>query len=243
MNPRHAVAFALAALALPALAQEKVISTPDLLKRMTGPAERWGFTLVDARTAVEFGEAHIPGSVNIPASRTAKRLPEVAKDRARAVVFYCNGPNCTKTVKAAKAALSVGYTDVWEYKDGLPGWGKAGQKIDGKPLPAVEAAPLTPRALQTLAAGPNPPVIVDIRDVEEFDAFHIQGATSLPLDDISAKLKTIPAGRTIVIVDHAGHQAPVAARFLSSLGRKDLKRLDGGILKWQADGLTVAQGR
>lgn len=236
------VAFAL--LAGSASPQEKVIATQELLKRMTGPAERWDFTLVDARTAVEFGEAHIPGSINVAASRTSKRLPEVVKDRSRAVVFYCNGPNCTKTVKAAKSALAAGYTDVWEYKDGLPGWGKAGQKIEGKPLPAVDAAPLTPQSLQSLLAGPNPPALVDIRDVEEFDAFHIQGATSLPLDEIAARLaRAVPAGRSIVVVDHAGHQAPVAARLLSSLGRKDLKRLDGGILRWQGDGLTVAQGQ
>jgi rhodanese-related sulfurtransferase len=46
-----------------------------------------------------------------------------------------------------------------------------------------------------------------------------------------------------VVADHAGHQAPVAARLLASLGRKDLKRLDGGVIKWQAAGLPTTKGK
>ena len=243
MKTRLALVAAMLALALPAAAQERVISTPELLKRMSGPPDRWNFTLVDARTAVEYGEAHIPGSVNVAASKTAKRLPELVKDKARAVVFYCNGPNCTKTVKAAKAATAAGYTDVWEYKEGLPGWGKAGQKVDGKPLPSFDAAPLTPEALKALLASASPPVVVDIRDAEEFAGFHIEKALSLPIDELQARSKEIPAGRAIVVADHAGHQAPVAVRLLASLGRKELKRLDGGVIKWQAAGLPTAKGR
>ncbi len=243
MIRRIAVAAALTLLAPLAIAQEKVITTPQLLGRMNGPAARWDFTLVDARTAVEFGEAHIPGSVNVAASKTSKQLPAVAKDKARAVVFYCNGPNCTKTVKAAKAAIAAGYTDVWEYKEGLPGWGKAGGKIDGRPLPAVEVPTVNATALKGLLAGPNAPVVVDIRDAEEFEGFHIPGALGFPIDDLQARVKEIPAGRPIVIVDHAGHQTPVAARLLASLGRKELQRLDGGVLKWQAGGLPLAKGK
>jgi rhodanese-related sulfurtransferase len=243
MSARVAVLAVLLAAATPAVAAERIITTPELLKRMSGPAERWNFLLVDARTVVEFGEAHIPGSVNIEASKTATRLPELAKDRSRAVVFYCNGPNCTKTVKAAKLATAAGYTDVWEYKDGLPGWGKAGQKIEGKPLPPRETAPVSAASLKALLAGPKAPVVVDIRVAEEFEGFHIQGALNIPLDDLPARAKEIPAGQAIVIVDHAGHQAPVAGRLLASLGRNELQRLDGGILKWQAAGLPTAKGK
>ncbi len=243
MNPRLALLAALLSLAAPAVAQERVITTSALLKRMSGPPERWDFTLVDARTAVEYGEAHIPGAANVAASKTAKRLPELVKDRARAVVFYCNGPNCTKTVKAAKAATAAGYTDVWEYKDGLPGWGKVGQKVAGKPLPPFDAPPLTPEALKALLAGANPPVVVDIRDGEEFEGFHIEKALSVPIDDLQARLNELPAGRAIVVADHAGHQAPVAARLLASLGRKELKRLDGGVIKWQAAGFPTTKGK
>jgi rhodanese-related sulfurtransferase len=243
MNAFKAALTAALFAATTATAQERVIGTAELVKRMDGPPSSWSFTLVDARTAVEFSEAHIPGAINVAASKTSRRLPELLKDRSRTVVFYCNGPNCTKTVKAAKAAKSAGYTDVLEYKEGIPGWGKAGRKMEGRPLPAFAARPLAPAALKGLLAGPNPPLVVDIRDAAEYEDFHVPDSISLPIDDLEARLADLPAGRPVVLADHAGHQAPVAGRLLASLGRKDVSRLDGGVLKWQAAGLPLARGK
>jgi rhodanese-related sulfurtransferase len=237
---RIAAAVLIAAACSPAFADDaKVIDTPTLRGRMAGPPERWDLTLVDARTQVEFSEAHIPGAVLIPANAVGAQLPKTVADKGRTVVFYCNGPNCTKTVKAAKAALAAGYRDVLEYKDGLPGWGKAGFKIDGIPLPRVQASAVTPAALRAALGGPGAPIAIDIRDAEEYAKFHIAEATSIPIDELGKQLKSVPAARGIVIVDHAGHQAPVAVRLLASLGRNDVKRLDGGVLRWQAEGMPL----
>jgi rhodanese-related sulfurtransferase len=230
-------------LASPALAADdfRVMTTAELAPRLSGPPASWSLTVVDARTEVEFSEAHIPGAVLVPASRVGERLPKLVPDRARAVVFYCNGPNCTKTVKAAKAAAAAGYTNIAEYKEGLPGWGKAGHRIDGKPLPKVDAPLLSPQDLAAALAGPDAPLVVDIRDAEEFAAFHLAQARSVPIDELAKQLEALP-GRSIVLVDHAGHQSPIAARLLASLGRPAKGRLDGGMLKWQAAGLSVIKG-
>ncbi len=236
----HALAAALSILlTAPALAsgEAKVIDTASLKARMNGSPDRWDFTLVDARTEVEFTDAHIPGSVLVRANDVAANLPRVVPDRSRTVVFYCNGPNCTKTVKAAKAALALGYADVREYKEGLPGWGKAGYPIEGKPWPKVEAPAIAPEALKAALAGPNAPFVVDIRDAEEFAKSRIAEARSVPVDDLLKQARAFPAGRPVVLVDHAGHQVPVAVRVLASAGLRDVKRLDGGMIRWQQQGL------
>lgn len=235
-------ALAASFLASPAHAQEAtVIGTEALAGKMSGPPSGWGFTLVDARTQVEFSESHIPGAVLVPARLVGTRLPELVKDRSRLVVFYCNGPNCTKTVKAAKAALAAGYRKVAEYKEGLPAWGKSGRPTEGKPMKAVDVPAVTPGALKAAMASGAPPFVMDVRDPEEFATFRIAGTVGVPIDDISARLKEVAPGRPIVLVDHAGHQTPVAARLLRHLGRADVKRLDGGLLRWQADGLPLSR--
>src|SRR5512133_3530751 len=237
---RLALAALAATLAAPAVVQAQefpIIDTPSMIaKTKSGPAASWAFTLVDARTQTEFAEGHIPGAILVPAKLAGKQLPQLVPDKARAIIFYCNGPNCTKTHKAAKEAAAVGYTNLTEYRDGLPGWAKARQKVDGDPNPAVDAPALSPKALSEALAGAKKPVLLDIRDADEFAPGHLAGAISVPMDEIRAQLATIPAGR-ICIVDHAGHQAPVAARLLARLGRKDLARLDGGVLAWRAAGL------
>jgi rhodanese-related sulfurtransferase len=109
-------------------------------------------------------------------------------------------------------------------------------------MKVVEVPALSPAALKEAVASKNPPFVMDVRDPEEFASFRIPGAVSMPLDEISTRLKKeVAPGRTIVLVDHAGHQTPVAARQLNHLGRTDVKRLDGGILRWQADGLQVSK--
>lgn len=239
---RLALAALAATLAFPAVspAQEfPIIDTPAMIaKARSAPPAKWAFTLVDARTETEFAEGHIPGAVLVPAKLAGKKLPQLTTDKARLLIFYCNGPNCTKSHKAAKEAAAAGYTNLSEYRDGLPGWAKAGQKVDGDPNPPVEAPALAPAALAAELAGAKKPVLLDIRDADEFAPGHVAGALSVPMDDIRGRLASIPAGK-ICIVDHAGHQAPVAARLLARLGRKDLIRLDGGMLAWRAAGLPV----
>lgn len=221
----------------------KVIGTEELARKLGAPPSSWDFALVDTRTQVEFSEAHIPGATLVPARLIAAKLPAMVKDKARVVVFYCNGPNCTKTVKAAKAAAAVGYTNIVEYKEGLPGWARSGRKTEGRPLPSFNATLVSAAELKTSLAGPKAPVLIDIRDPEEYQAFRIAEAISVPIDDVGGWVKKAPAGRDIVIVDHAGHQAPTAARVLRDAGRSDVRRLDGGILKWQAQGLPVTKAK
>ena len=216
------------------------ISTAELSARTSAaPPARWSFTIVDARTRVEYGEGHIKGAVNCPASDVSALLPRMVKDRARELVFYCNGPKCTKSQKAAHAALALGYKKVLEYNEGMPAWGKASLPIEGTPLPAFEAEAVSPEQLSAVKAKVT---MVDVRDAVEYEAFHIPGAINIPLDALQTSMKQLPQGREIVIVCHAGHQSPIAARVLHHMGRSDLKRLDGGVVGWQQKGLPTESG-
>ncbi|HET7786267.1 MAG TPA: rhodanese-like domain-containing protein [Myxococcales bacterium] len=207
------------------------------------PPQARDFTLVDARTRVEFAEAHIPGAVNCPAAEVAALLPKLVEERSRNLVFYCNGPKCTKSQKAAREALALGYTRVVEYNEGLPAWGQAGLPLAGKPLPSFEAQAISPEQLAQMRKGPRAPLVVDVRDRVEYQAFHLPGSLSIPLDDLRSHLRELPPGREIVLVCHSGHQSPIAARVLHALGRRDLKRLDGGLVAWQQKGLPTESGR
>jgi rhodanese-related sulfurtransferase len=77
-------------------------------------------------------------------------------------------------------------------------------------------------------------VVVDVRPTEEFDAGHIRGARSLPLDELEDRLAELPADREIVAYCRGpfcayAHQA---VRRLQSAGRS-ARRLDGGWPEWR----------
>jgi rhodanese-related sulfurtransferase len=241
MNTKVSVALAATVWALTPMvsAQEvKPIGTSELKVKATMPIAQWDFALVDSRSETEFDEGHIPGAVLIPAKKTGEKLPSFAKDKARLVVFYCNGPGCTKSLKGAKLAIAAGYTNVREYNEGLPAWQAAGLKVLGTPLAPVTISLVASSALKEQLAGPSKPVLLDIRDADEFETFHLDGSVNIPLDLLTKRVTEIPPGK-ICIVDHIAHQGPVAARLLSKLGRKDLTVLDGGIMAWSDAGFPV----
>ncbi len=234
---RIALAVAALLLAPAALAEDvKLISTSELNAKLKGAGTE--FVLVDSRSETEFGEGHIPGAVLVPAKKTAEKLPGLVPAKDKLVVFYCNGPDCTKSRKGLKAAAGLGYTNLREYNEGLPAWKAAGHKVEGTPLPAVALPPgLKPAELKALMAAGGVQV-VDVRDPDEFATFRIAGTVNVPVDAMLKRAAELKGG-PIVMVDHAGHQVKVAARVLGKLGKKDLRWLDGGVLGWSDAGLPT----
>ena len=217
------------------------VSTQELqAKTSAAPPARWKFALIDARTRVEYEENHIAGAIGCPASQTTALLPKLVKDKSRELIFYCNGPKCTKSQKAARAAIALGYRNVLEYNEGMPAWSTANLPLAGKPLPPVEMLSVTPESLKARMDSPERPVVVDVRDAVEFAALHVAGTINVPLDELEKRSREIPAGE-LVVMDHGGGQSLIAGRVLQKTGRKGMSRLDGGLLGWQQKGLPVEE--
>jgi rhodanese-related sulfurtransferase len=77
-------------------------------------------------------------------------------------------------------------------------------------------------------------VLVDVRPSEEFDAGHIEGARSIPLDELEEHLAELPADCEIVAYCRGTFcaYAHEAVRRVRASGRQ-AKRLDGGWPEWR----------
>ncbi|MFZ1828793.1 MAG: rhodanese-like domain-containing protein [Candidatus Competibacteraceae bacterium] len=100
-----------------------------------------GAVFVDSRVAAEYAEKHIKGAVNVVYKETHPRIAKtdpadtfnVAKlppDKAKALVFYCNGSPCWKGYKGAEVAIKSGYSQVYWFRDGLPAWAAKGYPVE-----------------------------------------------------------------------------------------------------------------
>jgi rhodanese-related sulfurtransferase/predicted transcriptional regulator len=80
----------------------------------------------------------------------------------------------------------------------------------------------------------NDVVLVDVRPAEEFDAGHIDGAVSIPLDELDERLAELPADSEIVAYCRGTlcAYAHEAVRRLRAEGRS-ARRLEGGWPEWQ----------
>ena len=81
-------------------------------------------------------------------------------------------------------------------------------------------------------------VLVDVRPSEEFEAGHIEGARSIPIDEFEQRLAELPAGREIVAYCRGPFCAYAhdAVRQLQAAGH-DAKRLDIGWPEWRLAGV------
>ena len=86
----RALAAAVALAPAVAAAQHAVVTADGVQAAMRATPKA---VVIDARTPVEYDQAHIPGAVNLPPERVqadAKRL--LPKSKSTPLVFYCRGP-------------------------------------------------------------------------------------------------------------------------------------------------------
>src|SRR5262249_48806357 len=95
-------------------------------------------------------------------------------------------------------------------------------------------------------ASMSPPLILDVREPEEFDGElgHIAGAVLVPLKDLPARAAEIDAykERPVVVVCRAGVRSTTGAAILTGLGFEDVANLKGGMLDWNDQRLAVERG-
>jgi rhodanese-related sulfurtransferase/DNA-binding transcriptional ArsR family regulator len=83
-------------------------------------------------------------------------------------------------------------------------------------------------------------VVLDVRPQEEYEAGHIPGAVSIPLDELRNRFRELPKSKQIVAYCRGPlcALAPEATRYLKSKGYK-VKRLVEGAPDWEAAGLPL----
>jgi rhodanese-related sulfurtransferase/predicted transcriptional regulator len=80
-------------------------------------------------------------------------------------------------------------------------------------------------------------VLIDVRPGEEYDAGHIEGARSIPIDELDERLAELPADREVVAYCRGPFcaYAHEAVRRLRDSGRQ-ARRLDDGWPEWRLAG-------
>ena len=87
-------------------------------------------------------------------------------------------------------------------------------------------------------------VLVDVRPANQFKDGHIEGARSVPGDQIADGARAVEkyAGKRLVLYCDSGSIAGAAARTLMRAGIKDVSTLRGGLAAWRQENLPVVKG-
>lgn len=89
---------------------EMILNNPELV-------------VVDARLKEEYQKGHIEDAIHLVDSAVnGERLTQILAQKDTPVLFYCNGPRCLRSSRAAQKALKHGYTNIYWYREGWAGW-------------------------------------------------------------------------------------------------------------------------
>jgi len=100
---------------------------------------------------------------------------------------------------------------------------------------------IDPHGLEEL---PGPVQILDVREAEEFTGplGHIAGAVLVPLGQLAERIDELDHDRPIVAVCRAGGRSAQATAILQQAGFAEVANLNGGMLRWRAEGYPVEGG-
>lgn len=97
----------------------------------------------------------------------------------------------------------------------------------GPKVPQVSSQELAERLGQ-----PDAPVIVDVREPDEFRGGRIPGSRSIPLGTLAARTGEIPRDCEVVVVCLSGARSSAACKHLQASGVQ-AKNLNGGMIGWR----------
>jgi rhodanese-related sulfurtransferase len=85
--------------------------------------------------------------------------------------------------------------------------------------------------------------LLDVRELSEWEAAHIDGAVLIPLAELSTRMSEIPKDKTVLIICRSGNRSAQARDQLRAAGYPQTTSIDGGMNAWIEAGLPVVTGK
>ena len=211
-----------------AMNKSTIISVDDVLERgkvaldpetFEGIANHEGAMVLDTRSPIEFVEAHVPNSIFIGIDGSfAPWVGALIPDLNQPVIIVAPQGREEEVVTRLSR---VGFDNTLGYlKGGIQTWVKSGKDVAS--VEQITAAEFAERShTESLQ-------LVDVRKPGEFEAEHIDGAWSLPLDYVNEKMEVIEEGQTFYAHCATGYRSVIFNSILKARGKHNVVDIAGG---------------
>jgi rhodanese-related sulfurtransferase len=214
---------------------------PASLRQMLQRGE--DFALINTMSRLECLDHSIPGSLCIAGEAFPGQALKLFPDKNRPLVFYDENNQGAGSQKAAAVAMQKGYLRVSVLRGGIDGWKEAGfDTVSQVRIPRAPVESIKPQRLAQWLSEKRDLQILDIRGEARFREGHLPGAINIPLHRLHERYDEIPLNRQILVVDDRGLHSFLACSYLVRKEIVNVKRLFGGMERWQAY-LAAKQGK
>lgn len=85
------------------------------------------------------------------------------------------------------------------------------------------------------------PIIIDVRELEEYEEAHIPGLPLVPMGTFPTVVDQLEKDQSYLFVCRSGGRSQNVAMYLKSQGFKDVSNYNGGMLAWDGEVKTGAE--
>jgi len=192
---------------------------------------RKGAFVVDVRSPVAFGGAHIAGSFSLPPSRLSNAGWVLTYDEP--ILLVAENPEASDF--ATRNLRRLGFDRVEGYlAGGLESWYKEG-------LPISEVNLITVQDLHKWLNSKERITVVDVRRESEWTEGHIENSKHIYLGHLEKQANKIPRHNPIVVICKTGNRSSFGASVLLKAGFDRVHNCLGGIDAWSKSGFPLVK--
>ena len=190
--------------------------------------------LLDVRSAADFGDAHVPGSMNIGLGGQFAMWAGSLIPLNSSIIIIAD--TSTQVDESVVRLARVGIENVKGYLDGgVQSWRDA-----GLPVAAIEQVSVAELKEQMANADLQ---VVDVRRPGEYVSGHVPRALNAPLASLDKSLGPLPLqkDKLTAVICAGGYRSSAAASLLQKQGFSNLLNVAGGTGAWVNAGYPVEQ--
>ncbi len=222
----------------PALLGGRVPDARPLSFEATRAAIAGGALLLDLRPAADHAVSHAPGSRSIPLGPSFGTWLGWVIDPTRSLVLVLE--RSEDWDEAIRQAVRIGAEGavLGHLRGGFGTWADGGGPLESSGRLNVDelAALLDRRAVDAM------PLVIDVRQANEYETGHIQGSIHITAGSLPDRLAELPRNRPIATICASGLRASVAASILRAGGFRDVSWVASGLPAWRAAGHPTVRG-
>ena len=189
-----------------------------------------GGYVVDLRDQVTYAKDHVEGAINVALrGRLDTWTGIVVPFQAKLVLVGTDAEVLEGTFRLRR----IGFDHVaGRLPADVQAWRGAG-------LTVRQSKVLTPNQLHALMQKGQEPLIVDVRNAEEYEDLRLGDVGNIPITDSARFTKLLAKGTPVVTVCNSAYRSSMAIGLLERAGFTDVASLDGGVDAWIDAGLPT----
>jgi hydroxyacylglutathione hydrolase len=222
----------------PSLLGGQVPEPRPLSLEETRSALATGALLLDLRPPAEHAVSHAPGSQSVPLSPSFGTWLGWVVDPDRPLILVLE--RADDWDEAIRQSLRIGAEGsiLGHLRGGFGTWADGGGSLESTGRMNVDE--LAGRLER--AAPADAPLVIDVRQANEYEAYHLPGSINIAAGSLPERLDELPSDHPIVTICAAGLRAGLAASILRSSGFEDVSWVASGVPAWRAAGHPIVRG-